>query len=219
MDSKARLFLVEDQKLFRECVKAMVSRDEWEVVGEAADGEEALQRIPDLKPDLVLLDLSMPRVGGFAVLKEIKRKLPALKVLVLSIHESDRFVLEAFEEGADGYAIKDSSRDELKTAIQAVLKGKRYLNPDIAVKVVEGYRNGGTLLKAKSDLHSITDRERQVLGLLGAGHKNKAIATMLHISVKTVEKHRTNIMGKLSLHNVAALTAFAIEHGIVTKKA
>jgi DNA-binding NarL/FixJ family response regulator len=219
MEAKKRLFIVEDHQLFREGIKAMMAeRVEWEVIGEAADGLEAIRLIQKLKPELVLLDLSMPRMNGFSVLREIKRVLPEIKVLVLSIHETDQFVLQAFEADADGYAIKDSSRDELKLAIRTVLEGKKYLNPGIAVNVLDGYLNGGTRLKTKSALDSVTHREREVLKLLGEGYQNKEIAGMLHISVKTVEKHRANLMGKLDLHNAAALTAFAFENGLITLK-
>jgi len=220
MATKHRLFLVEDHQLFREGVKAMlVGREEWEVIGEAADGLEAIRLIQKTKPDLVLLDLSMPRMNGFSVLREIKRATPEIKVLVLSIHETDQFVLQAFESGADGYAIKDSSRDELKLSIQTVLDGKKYVNPSMAVNVLDGYLNGGTHLKAKSALDSVTHREREVLKLLGEGYQNKEIAAMLHISLKTVEKHRANIMGKLDLHNAASLTAFAFENGLISVRA
>lgn len=161
MPIKHQLFIVEDHQLFREGVKAMlVGREEWEVIGEAADGLEAIRLIQKTKPDLVLLDLSMPRMNGFSVLREIKRLMPVIKVLVLSIHESDQFVLEAFEAEADGYAIKDSSRDELKLAIRSVLEGKKYINPGIAVNVLDGYVNGGTRLKPKSAFESVTHRER-----------------------------------------------------------
>jgi len=217
MESNFRLFLVEDHELFRECIKALASQNEWDVVGEACDGEEAVEKISALKPDLVLLDLSMPRANGFAVLKEIKADLPDIRVLVLTIHESDQFVLQALEMGADGYLTKDSSREELKVAIRSVLEGKRYLGPGLGPKVIEGYTNGGTVLKGKSTVGSLTDREREVLQLLAEGYRNKNISAKLCISVKTVEKHRSNIMAKLRLHNAAALTAFALEHGIITR--
>lgn len=219
MEPKKQIFIVEDHRLFREGLKAMLSPNpEYEIIGEAEDGLEAVRLIRKSKPDLVLLDLSMPRMSGFSVLREIKAELPAIKVLVLSIHESDQYVLEAFEAKADGYAIKDSSREELRMAIRTVLEGKKYISPGIAGSVLEGYLNGRKTLKTKSSLDTVTEREKEILKLLGEGHQNKEIADLLCISVKTVEKHRANLMSKLDLHNAASLTAFAYEHGLITTK-
>ena len=219
MESKKQIFIVEDHRLFREGLKAMLSLDpEYEIIGEAEDGLEAVRLIRKSRPDLVLLDLSMPRMNGFSVLREIKGAMPEVKILVLSIHESDQYVLQAFEARADGYAIKDSSREELRVAIRSVLEGKKYISPGVAGNVLEGYLDGRKTLKSKSALDTLTEREKQVLKLLGEGYQNKEIAELAHISVKTVEKHRANIMAKLDLHNADALTAFAFEHGLITIK-
>jgi DNA-binding NarL/FixJ family response regulator len=219
MESKKQIFIVEDHRLFREGLKAMLSLDAgYEIIGEAEDGLEAVRLIRKSKPDLVLLDLSMPRMNGFSVLREIKAAMPEVKILVLSIHESDQYVLQAFEARADGYAIKDSSREELRVAIRSVLEGKKYISPGVAGNVLEGYLDGRKTLKSKTALDTVTEREKEILKLLGEGYQNKEIADLVHISVKTVEKHRANIMAKLDLHNAAALTAFAFEHGLITTK-
>jgi DNA-binding NarL/FixJ family response regulator len=219
MEPKKQIFIVEDHRLFREGLKAMLSpSQEYEIIGEAEDGLEAIRLIKKQKPDLVLLDLSMPRMNGLSVLREIKGSMPEVKILVLSIHESDQYVLQAFEAKADGYAIKDSSREELRVAIRSVLEGKKYISPGVAGNVLEGYLDGRKTLKTKSALDTVTEREKEILKLLGEGYQNKEIADLVHISVKTVEKHRANIMAKLDLHNAAALTAFAFEHGLITTK-
>jgi DNA-binding NarL/FixJ family response regulator len=151
MESKKRIFVVEDHRLFREGLKAMLApHPEYEIAGEAEDGLEAIRLIRKSKPDLVLLDLSMPRMDGFSVLREIKTAMPEVKILVLSIHESDQYVLEAFESKADGYAIKDSSREELRVAIRSVLEGKTYISPGVAGNVLEGYLDGRKTLKSKA---------------------------------------------------------------------
>ena len=219
MESKMKIFIVEDHRLFREGLQGMLSPvPEYEIIGEAEDGLEAVRFIRKSRPDLVLLDLSMPRMNGFSVLQEIKGAMPEVKILVLSIDESDQYVLQAFEARADGYAIKDSSREELRIAIRSVLEGKKYISPGVAGNVLEGYLDGRKTLKSKSALDTVTEREKQVLKLLGEGYQNKEIAELANISVKTVEKHRANIMAKLDLHNAAALTAFAFEHGLITTK-
>jgi len=218
VEGKTKVVIVEDHKLFREGLKSLLSdKDDLVVVGEAGDGIEAIRAVKKCRPDLLLLDLSMPKMNGISVMKEIKSQFPEIKIMALTIHESDQYVLEAFEAGADGYCLKDAGRNELMVAVDSVVQGKRYISPSISDNVLEGYMTGRKKLKSKTTWDSITQREREVLKLLGEGYQNKEISDMLHISVKTVEKHRANIMNKLDLHNAAALTAFAIEHGLVAQ--
>lgn len=219
MEKKYKIFIAEDHQLFREGLKSMLrSRGDIDVVGEAEDGLEAVRQIRKVKPDLVLLDLSMPKMGGVSVMKEIKRELPDTRILALTIHESDQYVLEAFDAGTDGYCVKDASRQELMIAIDSVLQGKPYISPGISDQVIEGYLTGRRRLKKESSWDTLTQREREVLKLLAEGYTNKNIAEFLHISIKTVEKHRANLIGKLDLHNVAQLTAFAMEKGLIEPK-
>jgi len=220
MGDTKKIIIAEDHRLFREGIKALLENNpELQIVGEAADGLEAIRCARKCKADLMILDLSMPKLGGISAIKEIKRQFPEIKILVLTIHQSDQYVLETFEAGADGYCLKDAGRNELRMAISSVLAGKTYLSPGISEQVMEGYIEGRKKLKTKTTWDTITQREREVLKLLGEGYQNKEIADLLNISVKTVEKHRANIMSKLDLHNAAALTAYAIEKGLVTREA
>jgi DNA-binding NarL/FixJ family response regulator len=216
---KTEVVIVEDHRLFREGLKSLLAdKRNFEVVGEAGDGLEALRCVRKHRPNLILLDISMPKMNGISVMREIKGQFPEIKILALTIHQSDQYVLEAFEAGADGYCLKDAGRRELMVAITSVLEGKKYISPTIADNVMEGYLVGRKKLKSQTTWDTITQREREVLKLLGEGYQNKEISDMLHLSVKTVEKHRANIMSKLDLHNAAALTAYAIDHGLVTQK-
>jgi DNA-binding NarL/FixJ family response regulator len=220
MGETKKIIIAEDHRLFREGIRALLEANaDFEIVCEAENGLEAIRSARKHKADLMILDLSMPKLGGISAIKEIKRQYPEIKILVLTIHQSDQYVLETFEAGADGYCLKDAGRDELRMAVDSVLCGNTYLSPGISEQVMEGYIEGRKKLKTKTTWDTITQREREVLKLLGEGYQNKEIAELLHISVKTVEKHRANIMGKLDLHNAAALTAYAIEKGLVTKEA
>lgn len=208
--------IVEDHTLFREGLKAMLTgRRDFDVVGEAEDGLAALREIERLEPDLVLLDLSMPKMSGISVMKEMQRIAPNTRIMALTIHESDQYVLEAFAAGTDGYCIKDASRAELMIALDSVMAGKTYISPGIADHVLDGYLRSRRTLKEESSWDTVTQREREVLKLLAEGYTNKEMSELLHISVKTVEKHRSNLINKLDIHNVAQLTAFALEKGLV----
>jgi DNA-binding NarL/FixJ family response regulator len=156
-------------------------------------------------------------MDGLDAIREISKRSPETKILALTVHKAEEYVLAALQAGADGYALKDATQAELVTAIRSVLAGKRYLSPGVSEKVIEGYLAGKKARTTKTPWDSITAREREVLKLIAEGHKNKGIAEILCISVKTVEKHRSNIMEKLDLHNVSDLTAYAIERGIVTR--
>lgn len=219
MSATKKVVVAEDHKLFREMLVSLLSsRDNLEVVAEAFDGLDAIHSIRQHNPDLLILDLSMPRLNGISVIKDVHVQFPDLKILVLTMHEGDEYILETFRAGINGYCIKDSSRNELLIAIESVLEGKTYISPGVADEVLQGYITGRKAMKEKSSWEGITLREREVLKLLAEGYMNKDIADLLHISVKTVEKHRANIMNKLDLHNAASLTAYAIGKGLVAQK-
>jgi len=194
------------------------SNPNFEIVGEAEDGREAIRGVEHNKPDLILLDLSMPRMNGMEAIKEIKELSPETRILVLTIHKTEEYILPALNAGADGYVLKHDTQAELMTAIKSVLGGKSYLSPGVSEKVIEGYIEGRKTLKTKSSFDTLTQREREVLKLIAEGYKNREIADYLCISTKTVVKHRANLMEKMDIHNVSALTAFAIEKGLVTKE-
>jgi DNA-binding NarL/FixJ family response regulator len=213
-----RVVIAEDHTLFRQGIMALLSLEpEFEVVGEAADGYQAIQSAKELKPDLILLDISMPRVDGMAAIKEIKRVCPEAKILVLTVHKTEEHVLETLKSGASGYVLKDASREELLLAMKSVLQDKRYLSPDISARIVDGYLNGRGADEPDTPWKSLTPREKQVLKLVAEAYKNKEIADFLCISVKTVAKHRSNIMGKLDLHSASELTAYAMKRGLVER--
>jgi len=219
VNQKYRIVIAEDHTILREGLRALLSsRPEFEIVGEAEDGRAAVQCIERLKPTLALMDLSMPRMNGMDAIREIKKRCPETKILVLTVHKTEEYILATFKAGADGYALKDSTHTELVMAIKSVLTGKPYPSPGISEKVIEGYLEGRQTLKARTAYETLTHREREILKLIAEGYKNKEIADDLCISVKTVEKHRANIMEKLGLHNVQALTAFAIEKGLVSRE-
>lgn len=216
MGRKYRIVIAEDHTILREGLRALLSADpDFDVVGEAEDGREAIRCANDLMPDLVLMDLSMPRVHGFEAIKEIKKQNRDIKIVALTVHKRDEYILATLQSGADGYILKDASHSELVTAIKNVLQGKHYLSPEISGKVINGYLAGKETLKTQSAWDTLTQREREILKLIAEGYKNKEVADYLYISLKTVEKHRSNLMKKLDLHNVAALTAYAMEKGLV----
>ena len=218
MIGKHKVVIAEDHTILREGLRALLSASaDFEIVGEAEDGRSAIQCVEKVKPDLVLMDLSMPRMNGMEALREIKKLRPETKVLALTVHKAEEYVLAALAAGADGYVLKDATHTELVMAIKSVLMGKRYLSPGISEKVIEGYLEGRRTLKSRSPWDTLTQREREILKLVAEGYKNKDIADYLCISVKTVETHRANLMRKLDLHNVSSLTAFAMEKGLTTR--
>ena len=197
-------------------MRALLSADpKFQIVGEAADGREAVRSVEKLGPDLVMMDLSMPRMTGMDAIREIKKRFPETKVVALTVHKTEEYLRTTLQAGADGYVLKDATHDELLMAIESVLKGKTFLSPGVSEKVIEGYLAGqrNRMPNAVSEL--LSQREREVLKLIAEGYKNKEIADDLCISLKTVEKHRANLMKKLDLHNAAALTAYAIEQGLI----
>ncbi len=219
MNRKDTVIIAEDHTILREGLKSLLSSNpDFEIVAEAGDGREAIRQVEKFKPDLILTDLSMPKMNGMEAIREFKKRSPRTKILVLTVHDAEEYILETFKAGADGYVLKDSTHHELVMAIKNVLTGKSYLSPGIAETVLEGYLEGRKTLKPRSSWETLTRREREILKLIAEGYKNKEISRELSISVKTVEKHRANIMTKLNLHTATGLTALAFEKGLVDRK-
>ncbi len=216
----AKIVIAEDHRILRELLARFLSdMNSTEVVAEAEDGLDALRCVEELHPDLVLLDLSMPKMDGLSVLRKIKKRSPETRVLVLTMHDSRDYISDALQAGADGYCLKeDLGSQELETAIQTVLSGRNYLSPGISEDATQTYiENMKTQKSRVRDF--VTQREKEIIKLIGEGYKNKEISDFLSISVKTVEKHRSNIMRKLHVHTASALTAIAIEKGLVGQPA
>ncbi len=219
MSQKVRIVIAEDHTILREGVRSLLaSNTNYEIIGEAEDGREAIRCVEKFKPDLILMDLSMPRMNGMEAISEIKKRFKETKILVLTVHKTEEYILSTLKAGADGYILKDSTYAELMMAVKNVLSGRQYISPGISEKVIEGYLEGRKTLKTRTAWETLTQREREILKLIAEGYRNKEIADELCISVKTVEKHRANLMEKLNLHNVQALTTIAIEKGLVSRE-
>jgi two-component system response regulator NreC len=211
-----RVLIAEDHTILREGLRALLCSDpDIEVVGEVENGRDAIRLAATLAPRLVLMDISMPGINGIEAMAEIKKRFPDTKVITLTVHKTDEYIREALQAGVDGYVLKDATADELIMAIKSVANGKTYLSPSISERIVSGYLDGGKSTGISTAWDTLTHREREILKLIAEGHTNKRIATYLCVSVKTVEKHRSNLMKKLDLHNAPMLTAFAIEKGVI----
>jgi two-component system response regulator NreC len=218
MGKNYRIVIAEDYTIVRQGLKSLLdSFSDFEVVGEAVDGKEAIESAGRLKPDLVLMDLSMPKTDGITAIKEIKKRFPETKILALTVHKTEGHVRMALEAGADGYILKDASCTELEMAIRNITDGKSYLSPEISNGIIRGYLSGMKTGGTANKTGSLTPREVEVMKLIAEGYKSREIAGYLSISINTVDKHRANLMRKLDLHNSSALTHFAIKEGLVGK--
>ncbi len=211
-----RILLADDHKITRQGLRALLGKQEdMEVVAEAEEGRMAVRLVRELLPDVVIMDVSMPDLNGMEAARQIVGKFPDVKIIALSMHSDSLFVTEMLRSGASGYLLKDCAFEELARAIRAVVAGKAYLSPSISGIVVDDYVH--RLSKADfSTSELLTDREREVLQLIAEGESTKQIALKLHISVKTVETHRRQIMNKLDIHTVAELTKYAIRKGLTS---
>ena len=214
MKSRIKLLLVDDHPVVRRGISSCLAREEHlAIVGEAADGLEAVRKAKELSPDIILMDIDMPHMNGLAVTEVLRRELPNIKVLILSMHSNTDYVLRIIQSGARGYILKAASTEELVKAIETVEAGETFFSPDIArVALNQFVRDPGE----GPTPSQLTNREREVLVQISEGLSNKEIATHLGVGVRTVETHRERIMRKLNIHSVAGLTKFAISKGLIT---
>jgi len=218
MEKKYRVVIAEDHTILREGLRSLIaSSPDFQVVSEAEDGYAAIRCAEKHKPDILLLDLSMPRLNGLEAIKGIKKVSNKTKVVVLTVHKADEYILASLQAGADGYLLKNENFADLLTAFKSVLSGKQYLSPEISETVLVGCLDGKKTLKKTTAWDNLSKREREILKLIAEDYKSKDIAQLFFISSKTVEKHRANLMKKLNLHSVSALTALAIEKGLVNR--
>ncbi len=218
MDKKCTILLADDHSILRTGLRSILdSQPNLEVIAEVDNGLDAVKAAISLKPDLLITDISMPKKNGTDTIFELKKRLPEIKVITLTMHTGEQYIHAALTAGANGYILKDDSHKELLAAINNVLNGKIHLSPSICSNVVNRYlNNSGTASPIKTK-EILTRREKEVIKLIAEGYRSKDIAEQLSISIKTVEKHRSNLMKKLNLHSISSLTNYAIQNGLVNQ--
>ncbi len=210
-----RLLLVDDHSLIRSALRLLIARFSGiEIVAEASDGQSALEAVAEHRPDLVLMDLSMPGLDGIEAIRRIKKRHVQTRVLVLSMHVAENYVLQALRAGASGYIPKGSSASELEAAIYAVARGDMFLSPSISKTVIDAYLDG--IGDSNGPLDQLTPRQREILQLIAEGHSTKEIAHRIGASIKTVESHRATLMERLDIHNIPGLVRYAIRCGLIS---
>ena len=211
-----RVLLAEDHILVREGVRALLeAQPDMEVVAEASDGSEAVRKALDLLPDVVLMDITMPGTNGLEATRLIRKAAPGVRILALTMHGTDDYFFRLLDAGASGYVLKESASSDLISAIRAVHRGGVFLSPSVAKRLVDDHLRRASEGDQRPGYDSLTDRERQILKLIGEGCTNQEIAQKLCLSVNTVQTHRTHIMDKLNLHNRTELLRFAVRAGFL----
>lgn len=216
--SRIRVLIADDHAILREGLRALLKlADDIEVVGEASDGLEAVERAEALAPDVVLMDVAMPGLGGLEATLELKKRMPAVKILVLTQYEDREYIRRFLQAGVSGYILKRSAGAELASSIRAVQRGGLVLDPEVAKEALrEPLPRSGPASGSASLYDTLTDREKQVLKLVADGRSNKEVAELLGISVKTAMSHRENLMEKLGVHSRTELIKFALREGVIT---
>ena len=212
-----RILIADDHGIVRTGLKLLLDRARgMEVVGEAADGREAVRLAKELKPDITILDIGMPLLNGLDAAAHILRENERTGIIILSMHTDESYILRALDAGAKGYLLKDHADEDLERAIQSVAAGKPYFSPSIAQALLEDYVSLMRERRVQDSYDLLTEREREVLQLLAEGKSNKEVASVLNISPYTIETHRTNLMQKLNLHNTAEIVLYAVRKGLIT---
>jgi two-component system response regulator NreC len=214
--SALRIILADDHTLVREGLrKILEAQPGWQVIGEAADGREAVRQVLELKPDLVVMDLAMPQLSGVDAIQQIVRRLPSTRVLVLSMHADEVYVTRALKAGAHGYLLKDSAGTDLLRAVTALAQQKSFFSPAVSRIMLDDYvrQNAERGITDRHD--TLSEREREVFQLIAEGRVNKEIAAILHLSPSTVETHRARIMEKLDVHSAVEIVLYAVRRGII----
>jgi two-component system response regulator NreC len=212
---KIRVLLAEDHTIVRQGIAALLKTEsDMEVVGEASGGLEAIELAKKLSPDVILMDIGMRQLNGLEATREIKRLFPSIKILVLTMHDNEEWIFQILRAGASGYLIKDSAMTDLTTALRAVYQGESYLSPSISKMVIEEYIRKAELGEKKGVEGLLSSREREILQLIAEGNSIPQISTLLCISKKTVEAHKTHIMEKLNIHDKVGLIKYAIRAGL-----
>lgn len=211
------ILLADDHTIVRQgLAKVLEAETGFNIAGEARDGREAITQVEQLKPDVVIMDITMPMLNGIEATRQIKKSHPKTKVIILSMHSHNRFISELFSLGASGYLLKDSSGTDIINAINAVIKGDTYLSPSISRQVIEDYVSLKRTKSSREELYGqLSNREREVFQMIAEGRSTREIAEVLCVSVSTVKTHRSNIMEKLQMENISQLIHFAIELGLV----
>lgn len=213
---KIRIMLADDHTLFRQGIRTLISVEtDVEVIGEASNGAEAVDKCNELRPDVVLMDIGMPGLSSFEATRQIKKIRPDTKVVFLTMYDDEDYLVEGMEVGASGYVLKDSPAPQLVAAIRDVCRGGSYLSPRMLSQLVDDFRTRSKSPARAPRFSTLTAREREILKLLAEGNSVKEIANDLNLSVKTVEAHKFNLMRKLDIHNKAQLVQYAIQKKII----